>query len=1006
MKKHLLLLFTLTFLGVQVIQAQNYVDKWHNDENGLPQNTVKDIAKDERGFIWLATENGLVRYNGKDFNTFNDIPGIRSQRMSFFYKEDQQLKAVTISQEELKISQGKPISEGKFHPRPGLLFEEISSRNIPRNIFLDNPYERDFYLNSTSYYLVGDSEFIHIYEKENREKSVKKIALDDLNEPTAFYEKNGEAYLFTKNNLLKFNDSKLAFEALKTPFNEDSNFDAVLYNNFSDQLILNTNREIHLLNFSDETISTQIIHDNTCIKDEYIRTFYYDEDLEITFFGSWSNGLKISKKNRFNVITNPKNKSQNILYAFHQNKDGEIHTATGLSIKDKKIIANSTFDEDLIITPHYLSPTGNSHYFSYRNPYLVAVTINDNNQFQTEKLLDIKSDFSSVYANSDSLVYFTTKDHRRVKDNVFARYTTQTKKLDTIAEIPYEVIFMQPKKSNSEELWLATDMGLYSHNQITNEIETIKSTKNLNIRSINEEKNGIWIGTYNEGFYYLDKTNHLLTKFPLDHNQYLKTTHHILEDDFGFMWISTNKGLFRVKKQNLIDYVHSREDNILYQYFNTSDGLKTNEFNGRCFPCAKKLANGELVFPSMDGLVFFQPEDFLSIKNPAKIYLDQLILDGKTLSLQDEIALPRDFERLEVQFDGPIFYQDQRLNYQFQISDRLSESSKIKEGKFVFTQLPPGKHQLFINYPTGKSRSTEKINLAFDVPLMFYEKNWFKILSVFVLIILVGGIIFLQVKRHQKQKIQLEKIINENTSQLRSTINSLKSSRDTLENQIQSLKKIVASISHDIKSPLQYLAYGIDFLNSELKEVKISKDAEENLEAIASSVEKLQEFTENILTYSKAVLNNEVTQKSTHNIYEILQSKVDLFEQMSKNKRIEVTVKAPKDLEFKVNKNLISVIIHNILDNAIKNTLNGRIEISAKTVANQLLIKISDTGSGMNSDTLERYREIFSKESNHTSVSGSGLGLYIVSESARLMNAKIDIESIKNQGTTFMMKLS
>ena len=62
-------------LGSIAAQAQKYLDNYavshYTDENGLPQNSVKSIAADKNGFIWLATENGLVRFDGQRFYTFD-----------------------------------------------------------------------------------------------------------------------------------------------------------------------------------------------------------------------------------------------------------------------------------------------------------------------------------------------------------------------------------------------------------------------------------------------------------------------------------------------------------------------------------------------------------------------------------------------------------------------------------------------------------------------------------------------------------------------------------------------------------------------------------------------------------------------------------------------------------------------------------------------------------------------------------------------------------------------
>lgn len=83
---YILLIFCHSILAQK--SNSNYTALWHSaDDNTLPQNSVKSIAKDNSGYIWLATENGLVRYDGQHFKTFNseNSIGIKSNRMRYFY---------------------------------------------------------------------------------------------------------------------------------------------------------------------------------------------------------------------------------------------------------------------------------------------------------------------------------------------------------------------------------------------------------------------------------------------------------------------------------------------------------------------------------------------------------------------------------------------------------------------------------------------------------------------------------------------------------------------------------------------------------------------------------------------------------------------------------------------------------------------------------------------------------------------------------------------------------
>lgn len=81
----LVALISLILLGFPAAaQQERFIVSQYNTDNGLPQNSVKDIAFDEWGYCWLATEMGMVRYDGQRFITYgpSELPGVKSARVA------------------------------------------------------------------------------------------------------------------------------------------------------------------------------------------------------------------------------------------------------------------------------------------------------------------------------------------------------------------------------------------------------------------------------------------------------------------------------------------------------------------------------------------------------------------------------------------------------------------------------------------------------------------------------------------------------------------------------------------------------------------------------------------------------------------------------------------------------------------------------------------------------------------------------------------------------------
>uniref|UniRef100_A0AAU6WM76 Two component regulator propeller n=1 Tax=Chryseobacterium endophyticum TaxID=1854762 RepID=A0AAU6WM76_9FLAO len=93
---------------------------------------------------------------------------------------------------------------------------------------------------------------------------------------------------------------------------------------------------------------------------------------------------------------------------------------------------------------------------------------------------------------------------------------------------------------------------------------------------------------------------------PEDPDRDIASAHTFLEDQKGYFWISTNNGLFKVKEKMLLDFAENKKYPVYYYRYTKLNGLLNNEFN-TAYPGGNILANGDFVFPSMEGFVFFRP---------------------------------------------------------------------------------------------------------------------------------------------------------------------------------------------------------------------------------------------------------------------------------------------------------------------------------------------------------------------------------------------------------------
>src|SRR3546814_644119 len=354
---------------------------------------------------------------------------------------------------------------------------------------------------------------------------------------------------------------------------------------------------------------------------------------------------------------------------------------------------------------------------------------------QTDRLLIVSPNLKRVIGTKPfpALPRFAFKDNASNywfggEKGMLLRYDAHADTFRTEASFPSKISYLERKSDH--ELFVGTSEGLFVFNMINHSCQEITEFRGMQIRSVrNESDRMYWITTYQRGFFlYEDKK---ISSFPLDKNHYLATSHCTLEDLHGFLWISTNKGLFKVSKQQLLNYRSDHRQEPFYFYYDKQWGFETNEFNGGCEPCAIQLPNGHFSFPSLNGLVQFNP---LAVKNEFPtdaIILDQVKLNGKSLPIRDTLQIPRHFSRLDLKIAMPIYGNPHNIQVEYRLDNGVGIANEWlpinSSGNTIsFNKLSAGNHEIRIRIRKGIGSEAFHYTTfhLYKVPF-FYETGWF-----------------------------------------------------------------------------------------------------------------------------------------------------------------------------------------------------------------------------------------------------------------------------------------
>lgn len=999
--------FRLTFLVIISLHfssikcySQNVAQIiWTTDSESIPQNSIKSLAPDKYGFLWMTTEKGLVRYDGSNFKTYDSQKlQLHNDRYVYFrgnpeadslftftdYGED----LILINQRNaIKVDSTK-FTEASFfdHQKP----QHIYSYGTP-TVFSETP-KTPYRINlrSGNFYLI-ENQTVALFNKKlklifkvkfNYESNANFFAFGD----TLFHLKKDGSYNIIRNGKISYQKADLEI---------DSN-SVLFWNIVSQQVFYYANKKLFQITGNPQRLSTILLFEDQNFISHDISSIYLDKAANKIFFGSRKKGLGTFFFKSFSTVI-PKlnrNSTQEIFYSLHQFSDNTVISGNGFVMDDRKIIEKLQLESDNFD----IAIDQNGDIWTSKFNFLYRYK--KSKRFRSPDKWDFKDIISTIYVAKDGNIWFDVAHNRDQEGSLYCFTPEKNPKFNRIFRANFKINYLT--QSDAKSLWIGSKKGLHQLIIENKKLISVKETLPLKIRNLHvSDDHNIWISTYENGFFlYRDGRLH---SFPKDRNKYLQSAHGIIEHK-SFFWIPTNKGLFQVSKQNLLNHIEKKTE-VYYYYYNKDYGFLSNEFNGGCQPANVKLPNGNVFLPSMDGVVTLNLECVFPSLPKNEIFIDEAIVDDQNVTINNNsIHLDRNFERVTFFITSPYFGNPNNQSFEARLDGPESQEwSQIdKDNSIVFTNLIPGKYTLTIRklYNFDSDYIYEKVAIVIEPA--FWQTIGFKIFMLFIMVAIILISFNLRIKYIRNLNTVLEKTVNEKTYDLKNTITTLLKTKNTLNRQIENNNKIIQYITHDMKSPLLYLSRVSKRMHEKFDENQ--EDLKENIESVYTSSAQIYNFVSNLLEYSKVNFSNENLEVSDFGLRKAIQEKTILFEGIAKSQKTVIKNLVPDEVRIRSNKQLISIIIHNLIDNAVKHTYNGIIVFSILYEDNTMFLKISDNGNGFDETTLHYYQSMSENYDAPANRKTEHMGLHIVLELLLIINGKIKFESKINSGTSILIQ--
>jgi signal transduction histidine kinase/DNA-binding response OmpR family regulator/ligand-binding sensor domain-containing protein len=628
----------------------------------------------------------------------------------------------------------------------------------------------------------------------------------------------------------------------------------------------------------------------------------------------------------------------------------------------------------------------------------------------------VLSDYDFTNRNISRAIYEDT-DGRfwvSVSNQGVGELNIQTGKIDMLRDRHPEISFHKKNFGfftvDAHTFAVYGESGIYYYNTLEDKI-FIPSTdipdftiSNIICNYIMEDSRALrWFGT-ERGIWIWDKENQ--RNYTIDAKDGLlnNSVVAIQEDDNKVMWAASAHGLTRVEVEKSGD---------LYQFslvnFDTHEGLQ----NGKFFEGSLlKTRNGDLYFGGYNGFNTFNPNKiqynqsksrplfttFKLFNAPIKEGIDYggHIILKKTVNHTKEIKLNYKQNFISFEFSGLNYVNPSHTYYKYKLENYDYDWTEIATsglGAASYTGLPPGKYNMIV-YTANNDKvwgdETAQITIIITPPF------WATVYACIIYILLTLAVIYVLLRYVQKRKRQkqVEREALERVKQ-----------KEALD---QMKFRFFTNISHEFRTPLTLIMTPLDRLIQQQQEGSLK----DKLRIIYRNAHNMLDLINQLLDFRKLEMGGEKLKLSYNDFIKFVEYIHATFKDTAINRNMDWVLESEcTKLLMWFDKNKMQKTLNNLYSNALKFTPAGgyvstTIKLTEKDEREYITIEISDTGCGIDEKDMDSiFERFYQSETNASGSAGSGIGLHLVKEYVSLHEGNIHVNSIINEGTTFILSI-
>lgn len=808
----------------------------YSTKNGLPSNTVYSINQDDKGKIWISTDEGISIYNGYDFETINITNGLPDNEIFNSFFDSKKRMWLLSSNGELSFIKNDEIYTKKnnhqlqkvqsnslfssIHELNGLIYVS-SLKNGYWVIGEDSVEQLPATSAGTTNYIVtkNSNKFIVTYHGIYEDLDSILIPYFTNKYPRSFYDSSSnKIFCAFENKIIQVDIITGDIQ----PKELAPNADIIFCKKEENSLLIGTRKGLLFLNDSLEI--TEHIFKNLSI------TNYYTDRENNIWIGTEKNGLLFIPFYKMkNLTTDVALNSSESYYSLYVDKD--------------KIIAGTNQGS-------YVIGNRNENNFKLKNEFTTSLKINNIHQ----------DEFGNIWLVGKGGI-------QKIKKNTTKIYETWGNDIVILNNQIYiaENKFRVTTEDQITKSLLAKKQDLDLYRLLFNNDEVVK----LNHYCFNlttDYKNTVWVNT-SKGIYSYNIKKKSISKLDLPSNHNIN---HILYDtSVHILYIaSSTHGLISIKDGDKTPKLHQYLPSYINKVIYSDKGsFVLSESKLYFIPSSKKLFNLKKMGVSekiqdikinKDEIFVLTPSQLVSIPlffdeyydtTKPLLEIERIANSKRKFNQEDKIKIPYAQNTISIDYTGYYFKGNSSIEYQYKIEEIDNEWSVTKNRNITFKSLAPGKYTLLIKAINQFYIESESKTIEFIVLAPYWQKWWF------ILLVLISMFLFIFFfnKRRIKlktKKLKIEKdnlILNNALLASEQKVKALQMNPHFLFNSLNTIKFFY--LENKLNEADKYVNNLSKLLRKILNSDKEFITLEEEIEIITLYLKLLQNRYENIFNY-------------------------------------------------------------------------------------------------------------------------------------------------------------